>query len=388
MEYQNASFCPKCGRKLSPNEKFCVGCGAENTINYVAPVFTPSFNIPEEEPTQVVPPQLDVQDDMATQVIPPLFENQEQMPPQNVAPQPQYGYNQAYNEPMQAPPYMGMPNNNIPPMPPQKKKSSKGLVIALIIVIVLALVGVLVALIATHTICISHEWEEATCTTPKTCIYCDKTEGGIAGHKWQDATCTTPKTCSVCKTEKGEPIGHIEGNWEISVESTLTEKGLEALLCANCGQKLDERSVPVKTATVDGRSFNFKDDEFVNWLESISTLEVGALNETDENGNNFYPLLGPDGEAGALVLAHDEDNGNVNCIMIYFQNDDTLAAASIGFIGEEIGTYFDAYNAAEYILYDLTYSKDSMTAMMLPIDDTMTCAVLCPTAILSEIQSA
>ena len=42
------------------------------------------------------------------------------------------------------------------------------------------------------------------------------------GHKWNEATCTTPKTCSVCGTEEGEPLGH---KWEFAgFEWTGNEK--------------------------------------------------------------------------------------------------------------------------------------------------------------------
>ena len=43
-----------------------------------------------------------------------------------------------------------------------------------------------------------HKWTEATCTEPKTCTECGKTEGEPLGHKWKEATCTEAKTCSVC----------------------------------------------------------------------------------------------------------------------------------------------------------------------------------------------
>ena len=43
-----------------------------------------------------------------------------------------------------------------------------------------------------------HQWEEATCTTPKTCTQCGETEGEALGHTWTDATCTDPSTCTRC----------------------------------------------------------------------------------------------------------------------------------------------------------------------------------------------
>lgn len=56
-----------------------------------------------------------------------------------------------------------------------------------------------------------HEWKEATCTDPRTCSLCQKTEGNPLGHVWQDATCLKPKTCSVCSATEGKALGH---NWQ------------------------------------------------------------------------------------------------------------------------------------------------------------------------------
>ncbi len=53
-----------------------------------------------------------------------------------------------------------------------------------------------------------HEWAEADCTHPRTCIRHGETEGDPLGHEWQEATCTKPKTCTRCNATEGEPLGH------------------------------------------------------------------------------------------------------------------------------------------------------------------------------------
>ena len=81
-----------------------------------------------------------------------------------------------------------------------------------------------------------HEWKDATCETPKTCFYCEETQGEPLGHNWQDvsnactqicancgmaggeqkehqwikASCTNPKTCSVCKITDGDKTPHVD----------------------------------------------------------------------------------------------------------------------------------------------------------------------------------
>ena len=74
--------------------------------------------------------------------------------------------------------------------------------------------------------CLSHDWQEATCTEPKTCLKCGKTEGEALGHKWEEATCTKPKTCSVCGVTEGKALGHKAG------EATCTEPSI----CSVCGE--------------------------------------------------------------------------------------------------------------------------------------------------------
>ena len=54
----------------------------------------------------------------------------------------------------------------------------------------------------------SHEWTEATCLEPRTCVKCALTEGDPLQHSWQDATCTQPMICSLCGTREGTPLAH------------------------------------------------------------------------------------------------------------------------------------------------------------------------------------
>ena len=60
----------------------------------------------------------------------------------------------------------------------------------------------------TEGMALGHKWQEATCLTPKICMVCGKTEGTALGHKWQDATCLTPKICTVCGKTEGKALGH------------------------------------------------------------------------------------------------------------------------------------------------------------------------------------
>ena len=68
-----------------------------------------------------------------------------------------------------------------------------------------------------------HVFLDATCTAPKTCMYCGHTEGNALGHDMQAATCIAPSTCETC--------GHTEGE----VDKNAHRLG-DGENCADCGE--------------------------------------------------------------------------------------------------------------------------------------------------------
>lgn len=94
----------------------------------------------------------------------------------------------------------------------------------------ISVIGILTACMTLTGCGHTHEWQEATCTTPKTCIKCNETEGEALGHTWTEATCIAPKTCSVCGETEGEALGH-----------TLTEANYQqAATCEICKETVGE----------------------------------------------------------------------------------------------------------------------------------------------------
>lgn len=87
-----------------------------------------------------------------------------------------------------------------------------------------------------------HEWQEATCTTPRTCSICGKADGEPLGHSWTEATCTEPRTCSVCGSTEGEALGHDfpDTGWVVDSESTCTAAGSRHNTCSRCGETITE----------------------------------------------------------------------------------------------------------------------------------------------------
>ena len=77
-----------------------------------------------------------------------------------------------------------------------------------------------------------HNWKDATCASPKTCTECGKTRGEPLEHDWKEATCTKPKTCRNCGETQGEPLGH---NWS---PSSCTDPGV-CMTCGETGKTMD-----------------------------------------------------------------------------------------------------------------------------------------------------
>lgn len=102
----------------------------------------------------------------------------------------------------------------------------------------------------------NHEWQEATCTIPKTCILCGLTEGEPRDHEWQEATCTTPKTCTLCGETEGKEMGHLWKNATCAAPKTCSRCG------ETTGQKSNKHSTRQGYCTVCGK--------FINELSSVA----------------------------------------------------------------------------------------------------------------------
>ena len=75
-----------------------------------------------------------------------------------------------------------------------------------------------------------HNWKEATCTTPKTCLNCGEVSGKAAGHLY-DHSCDTD--CNRCGNVRS--ITHTFGEWEITVHPTIFKAGEQSRTCSVCG---------------------------------------------------------------------------------------------------------------------------------------------------------
>ena len=72
-------------------------------------------------------------------------------------------------------------------------------------------------------------------------------------HTWEDATCTTPKTCSKCGKTEGEPLGHKWG--EVSFEWAEDHSSVTATrVCENDASHVESETVAVSAETAGAES--------------------------------------------------------------------------------------------------------------------------------------
>ena len=93
------------------------------------------------------------------------------------------------------------------------------------IIISTLLIAIVIVLVLSNKIFVRHEWKDATCTEPRTCVICGKAEGLPLDHAWVKANCTDPATCTRCGIIEGSAIGH---SWNEA--DCLTPK-----TCSKCG---------------------------------------------------------------------------------------------------------------------------------------------------------
>lgn len=149
---------------------------------------------------------------------------------------------------------------------------------------IIAIAGALIVLLAvwllfaTHIICFHENWASATCTEPKHCIDCGKTEGDALGHDWIDATCTEPKTCMRCGATEGEPNGHKTKEWSAPSIDIASAQEESTLKCEVCGEIVDEKTTSLTSFIREGR-FIFSPSSFCERLRA--KLDMEAIDGSD-----------------------------------------------------------------------------------------------------------
>ena len=207
-------------------------------------------------------------------------------------------------------------------------------------------------------------------------------------HEWIDATCTEPKYCYICGEVEGVASGHVEGEWELTKEATLAEEGKEKVFCTVCGTTLDSREIEKKLPEIIGNTFNFTDEELIDWANSWlnDTYEIDDSGAFDLGSDILgYRVETDDGEDGMLLLKHDGGE-EVSAIMVYFDDFVDRSALTL-FFGTKIHSSFDYDDAALILANNSTYFTADMVVTNLTIDDGLEVALLTPEVYMYKIIS-
>ncbi len=234
---------------------------------------------------------------------------------------------------------------------------------------------------------LGHNWNPASCTEPKTCWICDKTEGEPLEHNWVDATCTEPITCSICGKTDGDTLNHIPSDWTMIEKPTISNSGREERVCTVCNGTIDSRDIEKKQTMIDDKSFNFTDDELIDWINDISTMYVSSTDlELFDTDNTSYRITTSDDEVGALILNHGDNgkDGNICAIMTWF--DDSYYSGSLAaWLGEKINSDFSTDSAIDKFINDESYTAADMTVTSIYLDADFEVYILAPSEFLAEI---
>ena len=141
--------------------------------------------------------------------------------------------------------------------------------------------------------CLSHQWVEPTCETPKLCEKCGETEGEALGHNWREATREAPKTCQVCGQTEGEPL---------SVYDVF----------------------PEGTPRCDDTQIFLTDQDFIELYGDVLEKEGFSL-LTEDVGEQWPPMLfvaTAEGEMTGItaILREDEQTGKLSSIEMGFES--------------------------------------------------------------------
>lgn len=207
-------------------------------------------------------------------------------------------------------------------------------------------------------------------------------------HEWIDATCTEPKYCYICGEVEGVASGHVGGEWKLTKEATLADEGKEKNVCTVCGVTLDTREIEKKQPKIVGNTFNFTDDELIDWANSWlnDTYEIDDSGAFDLGSDILgYRVETDDGEDGMLLLKHDGGE-EVSAIMVYFDDFVNRSALAL-FFGTKIHSSFDYDDAALILANNSTYIAAGMVVTNLTIDDDLEVALLTPESYMYKIIS-
>ena len=224
---------------------------------------------------------------------------------------------------------------------------------------------------------ITHDWNDASCLTPKTCKVCGATDGAALGHDWTTpdvdlckvqstcsrcgdtdgenvehdwmaADCESARSCSVCGATDGEKLGHTPNEDDGNC--------LTAITCSVCGTV----TTPARDSHTGGTATCTEKAVCTACGTAYSTIDVN--NHIDENTDHIC-----DRECGKTDIGTHadsaEDNNHVcdyGCGVILEDHKGGEATCMHGKLCEICGVEYDATKATtNHASENYTYTDNS-----------------------------
>lgn len=144
-------------------------------------------------------------------------------------------------------------------------------------------------------------------------VLCVLLSGCGCEHEWAEAGCTVPKTCIQCGETEGEALSHVQSEPVYSNVDVLAVTADYAVFCERCGEML-ESGQTAATRFHDGSKFLFSDP----WQWQQRQLELGK-----EDGIYSYGGVSRD-DVPVIQLYYDLDSGMVFASRCLFYNGDAF----------------------------------------------------------------
>lgn len=110
-------------------------------------------------------------------------------------------------------------------------------------------------------------------------------------HSWKSATCTTPKTCINCNTTDGSAAGHAWSSWTTVAPAEVGKAGQEKRTCSSCNQS-ETQTIPALQEDTTKKWFvaqyNLAKQQYINSLEQSKTSKQDEI--TDQKAKIDYEL--------------------------------------------------------------------------------------------------
>lgn len=142
--------------------------------------------------------------------------------------------------------------------------------------------------------------------------YCGviKMPGFLCQHEWQPATCTTPKTCRACGKTEGAPLDHTLGEWTDTID-ILHAKQYRERSCTVCGAVVEKDE--------ENLTSFLKDGEFLFTSEQFQERMIAALKDNAPNAAKL------DCTEETNIYENDPDSGNLLLYQVTYGGKDIAA---------------------------------------------------------------